>query len=202
MRRLASVVLLAAALAPNLAPAQSGLPPGNTTPDKKSGEIQAPPRSTIEDLLDRLSKSKDEDEAKGIAQLIERRWARSGSDTADLLMSRATEAVHAKDYPLAVELLDRILVLQPGWAEAWYRRASVFHLMDDPASAMADIREALRREPRHFSAWTGLGHILMASDDKPRALEAYRRALKIHPQLSNLQAIVERLTLQIDGHDL
>jgi cytochrome c-type biogenesis protein CcmH/NrfG len=117
-------------------------------------------------------------------------------------MSRATEAVHGKDYPLAVELLDRILVLQPGWAEAWYRRASVFHLMDDPASAMADIREAQRREPRHYSAWTGLGHILMASDDKTRALEAYRRALKIHPQLSNVQSIVERLTLQVDGHDL
>ena len=51
-------------------------------------------------------------------------------------------------------------------------------------------------------AWTGLGHILMSSDDKPHALEAYRRALKIYPQLSVVQTLVERLTPQVEGQDL
>src|SRR3712207_7518034 len=52
--------------------------------------------------------AKDESEANGVANLIERRWSRSGSDTADLLMSRASEALKAKDQALAVELLDRV----------------------------------------------------------------------------------------------
>jgi Tfp pilus assembly protein PilF len=117
-------------------------------------------------------------------------------------MTRATQAVQAKEYPLAIELLDRIIALDPNWTEAWYRRANVFFLLEDPASSMADIRQVLDREPRHFGAWTGLGHIFMASDDKTRALASYRRALKIHPQLSTVQTLVERLAPQVDGQDL
>ena len=194
MRFFASILVLSL-LAAMPAVAQSPTPP--------SQEAKPEPRpSTMDDLFERLAKAKDESEGKGVASLIERRWARSGSDTADVLMTRATQAVQAKEYPLAIELLDRILALEPNWTEAWYRRANVFFLLEDPMSAMADIRQVLDREPRHFGAWTGLGHIFMASDDKARALASYRRALKIHPQLTTVQTLVERLTPQVDGQDL
>jgi Tfp pilus assembly protein PilF len=74
--------------------------------------------------------------------------------------------------------------------------------MDDPIDAMADLKQVLTREPRHFAAWTGLGHIFMNSDDKPRALEAYRKALSIHPKLSSVETLVERLKPSVDGLDL
>jgi Tfp pilus assembly protein PilF len=197
MRFFASILtlLLACAAAPSWA--QTG-GPAPSAPDER----QEPARNSIDDLFDRLAKAASEREGKGIASLIERRWSRSGSDTADLLLSRAGEAAEAKDYALAVELLDRVLALEPDWAEAWYRRANVFFLMDDPVSSMADLSQVLRREPRHFGAWTGLGHIFMSSDDKARAIEAYRRALKIHPQLSTVQTLVERLAPAVDGLDL
>jgi tetratricopeptide (TPR) repeat protein len=160
-----------------------------------------PPAATLDSLFDRLSKAQSEREAEGISSLIERRFARSGSDTADLLLSRAAEAFGKKDFPLAVELIDRVLTLQPNWAEAWYKRATVFYQLDDPVGAMADLHRALQLEPRHFNAWTGLGHILMASDDKARALEAYRRVLKINPQ-SEVKTIVGHLGPEVDGQDL
>ena len=162
----------------------------------------APRASPLDDLFAPLSKAETEREAEGIASLIERRFARSGSDTADLLLSRASEAFEAKDLPLSIELLDRVVTLQPNWAEAWYKRATVFYQLDDPVAAMADLHRVLKLEPRHFNAWTGLGHILMASDDKTRALEAYRRALKINPQLSSVQTIVTRLAPDVDGQSL
>ena len=166
-------------------------------------EQPPPPKPvTLDDLFDRLSKAGSEREAEGISSLIERRFSRSGSDTADLLLSRATEAFGEKNFPLAIELLDRVLALQPNWAEAWYRRATIFYQIDDPVGAMADLHRALKIEPRHFNAWTGLGHILMASDDKGRALEAYRRVLKINPQESSVQTIVKRLAPDVDGQDL
>lgn len=162
----------------------------------------APKPVTLDDLFERLSKAGSEREAEGISKLIERRFARSGSDTADLLLARASQAFEKKNYPLAIELLDRVLALQPNWAEAWYRRATVFYQIDDPVGAMADLSRALKLEPRHFNAWTGLGHILMASDDKARALEAYRRVLTINPQEEKIQTIVKRLTPDVDGQDL
>jgi tetratricopeptide (TPR) repeat protein len=192
---LSALALLAAAPAALAQPAAEPQPPAAT------GRAEAP-RNSLDDLFERLAKATDENEAKGIAGLIERRWARSGSDTADLLMARAGQAIQDKEYPLAVELLDRVLALEPQWVEAWYRRANVFFLMDDPIDAMADLKQVLTREPRHFAAWTGLGHIFMNSDDKPRALEAYRKALSIHPKLSSVETLVERLKPSVDGLDL
>jgi tetratricopeptide (TPR) repeat protein len=171
---------------------------GGPTADAKP----SPQRSSLDELFARLASAKDEAEANGIANLIERRWSRSGSDTADLLMSRATEAIHKKEYPVAVELLDRVLALEPQWAEAWNRRATAFFLLEDTASAMADLRQVLTREPRHFGAWAGLGHIYMSGGDKKRALDAYKRALAIHPHLGKLKSVVERLEPEIEGRDI
>lgn len=165
--------------------------------------IKETPRPvSLDDLFTRLSAAKDEREANGVASLIERRWLRSASDTADLLMSRSGDAIRAKDYPLAIELLDRVIALEPQWAEAWNRRATAFFLLDDPASSMADIRQVLAREPRHFGAWAGLGQIYLSTGDKKRALEAFRRALTIHPHLETIRTAVERLAPEIDGRDL
>jgi tetratricopeptide (TPR) repeat protein len=91
---------------------------------------QARPAALPRRAFARLAAAKDEAEANGIANLIERRWSRSGSDTADLLLSRATEAIHKKEFPVAVELLDRVLALEPQWAEAWNRRATAFYLLE------------------------------------------------------------------------
>jgi cytochrome c-type biogenesis protein CcmH/NrfG len=67
---------------------------------------------------------------------------------------------------------------------------------------MADIRQVIEREPRHFGAWAGLGHMYMASNDRARALEAYRKALALHPHLGKLKEVVDRLAPEIDGRDL
>ena len=197
MRRHAFLIALILAAAPGAALAQAKADP------KPAAEAAKPRKpATLDELFTRLAAAKDESEANGVANLIERRWARSGSDTADLLMSRAEEALKAKEFPLAVELLDRVLTLRPEWAEAWHRRATAFFLLDDPVSAIADIQRVLTREPRHFGAWAGLGHIYVSGGDKKRALEAYRKALAIHPYLAKLRDAIERLTPEIDGRDI
>jgi tetratricopeptide (TPR) repeat protein len=162
----------------------------------------APRAVTLDSLFERLAKAGSEREADGVASLIERRLSRSGSDTADLLLTRAAKALDEKDYPLCVEMLDRILALEPQWAEAWYRRALVFYMLDDPVSALADLHQAVKLEPRHFGAWTALGHLFMASDEKAQALVAYRKVLQINPQTPSIQTIVSRLGLDVDGQDL
>jgi tetratricopeptide (TPR) repeat protein len=201
MRRL---VFFAALAAPLVAFPGEGFaqPKLSAEPLAPSKNADAGRRATLDDLFSRLTAAKDETEAKGIANLIERRWLRSGSDTADLLMTRATEAINAKEYPLAIELLDRVIALQPDWAEAWNRRATAFFLLDDPASSMADIRQVLSREPRHFGAWAGLGHIYMSGGDKRRALEAYRKALAIYPRLEQVREMLDRLAPEVDGRDI
>jgi tetratricopeptide (TPR) repeat protein len=197
---LAAVSLMLPASALAQTPLTIDRAPGTDRPAPKAEPVRRP--STLDDLFARLEASRDEAEAKGIASLIERRFAQSGSPTADLLLARASEAIEKGDPALAVEILDRVSVLKPDWAEVWSRRAIAFHLLDDPASALADLRQVLSREPRHYEALAALGHIEMAGGREARALEAYRRALALHPHMPKLKDIVERLSHTVDGRSL
>jgi tetratricopeptide (TPR) repeat protein len=179
-------------------------PPAPPAQSQQDEQAEAPRKGppTLDDLFARLSAAKDEDEAKGVAGIIERRWMRSGSDTADLLLTRALEALQSDDQPLAIELLDRVIALQPGWAEAWNKRATVFFMMGDYTRSMADLREVLSLEPRHFSALAGMGAIFSATGDDKHAYEAYKKALGINPWLSEVKEAVEKMAPEYEGRDI
>ena len=63
----------------------------------------------------------------------------------------------------------------------------------DFANALADIREVLVREPRHFGALSGLGMIMQEVGDDKHALDAFRRALAVHPHLEKIPDLVKTL---------
>ncbi|MBA4271175.1 MAG: hypothetical protein C0447_17455, partial [Methylobacterium sp.] len=159
------------------------------------------PAATLERLFERLAAAQSPEEAKGIANLIQRRWARSGSATADLLMTRAQTAMKEKRLELAIELLDRVISLDPDWAEGWNQRANALFLAGDSIRSMLDIGETLKREPRHYGAMMGLGTILRQQGDDKRAMVAYRRALEIYPQLEAVKNAVDSLKIEVDGRD-
>ena len=163
-----------------------------------------PPRSpaaTLERLFQRLHDAATQEEAEGVARLIQRRWARSGSDTADLLMTRAQQALKDKQNELAIELLDRVISLKPDWAEAWNQRANALYLMGDSIRSMLDIGETLKREPRHYGAMMGLGMILRQQGDDKAAMTAFRKALEVYPQFDAVKKAVDSLKTEVDGRD-
>lgn len=193
------------ALAQPAPPTRAPGPPATEKVERPSAET-AParprtPAATLDRLFERLAAAKTPEEAKGIANLIQRRWARSGSDTADLLMSRAQEALKQKRLELAVELLDRVITLQPGWAEGWNQRANALYLAGDQIRAMIDIGEALKREPRHYGAMMGLALILRQQGDDKRAMVAYRQVLAVYPLMDNVKDAVDALKYEVDGRD-
>jgi tetratricopeptide (TPR) repeat protein len=156
----------------------------------------------IDALYDRLAKAKTDDEAKGISGALERAQLRSGSDTADLLMTRALTAIQAGNSEVAVEILTSIVKLDPDFTEAWNKRATLYYLKNDYARSMADIAETLKRDPRHFGAWAGLGMILRETGDKKRAYEAFKHALAINPHLDTVQKALDELKPDVEGRDI
>jgi tetratricopeptide (TPR) repeat protein len=194
----------AAAVAQDAPPPRPGIVAPSDTDDNPVAPSAPPartPAATLNRLFERLAAAKTSEEAQGIARLIQRRWARSGSDTADLLMTRAQSAMRAKQLELAIELLDRVISLQPDWAEGWNQRANALFISGDPIRSMLDIGEALKREPRHYGAMMGLGTILRQQGDDKRAMVAYRRALEVYPQMEAIKNAVEALTAEVDGRD-
>lgn len=156
----------------------------------------------LDALYVRLKAADDEEDAKGVAAAIERVWMRSGSDTADLLMTRAVAAMAGRDMKTAEALLDSVVSIEPGWAEGWNKRAMVRFHGDNIDGAMADLEHALKIDPRHFVALSGLGVILSKAGLDKRALDAYRRALDIYPQQPEIKKSVEKLQIEVEGRDI
>ncbi len=198
---LAASAVLVPALTPVRAqgsPGHEWLTPPSHVPRGERGE----PTYSLNTLFDALKIAPDEASAKAIEDRIWSVWMVSGSDTCTLLMSRARAATDAKDYDLALKLLDAVTEIKPSYIEAWNRRATIYYLKQDYAHALADIAQVLAREPRHFGAWSGLGLILQDIGDDKHALEAYRRALAIDPHLENLSEVVKTLTEKVEGRDI
>ncbi|ESR23099.1 tetratricopeptide repeat protein [Lutibaculum baratangense] len=153
----------------------------------------------VELLLDRLSESASPEGAGRIERRILANWSRSGSDTVDLLMNRAAEAMAAKEHDRALLYLDRVVTIAPGYAEGWNRRATLHYLRNDYARSLNDIGRVLALQPRHFGALNGLGLVLDELDQDGPALEAFRRALDVHPYLDGAEERVNRLSKSVDG---
>ncbi len=81
---------------------------------------------SLDDLFAKLKDNPTSPAGGRIEQEILRRFSHSGSPTADLLMSWAVEAMDAKNFPLALDVLDQIIVIKPDFAEAWNKRATVY----------------------------------------------------------------------------
>ena len=152
-----------------------------------------------EEMFDRLEQAPTDEEAESVAMDIWASWLESGSPTVDILMERAVEAQAYGDVKHARELYDRVIRIQPDYAEGWHRRASLFLQREQYDEALRDLNETLRCEPRHFGAWYTLGAMLESLGSQKEALDAYREALEIYPRMEAAEQGVARLQQAVDG---
>jgi tetratricopeptide (TPR) repeat protein len=210
--RLQKVILAAAGLAvvlvaaPSLALAQDE--PRATATKKppeapaKLAKVGADKTRGLDFLFGALKAAPDEASAKHVEARIWAIWMQTPSDTAALLMMRAKIAMEAQQMEVALKLLDAIIKLRPDWTEAWNRRATLHYVQNDYARSLADIRQVLAREPRHFGALAGLGMIMQDLGDDKHALEAFRKALAINPHLEKVPDLVKTLSEKVEGRDI
>src|SRR5579872_237775 len=151
----ASAAIAAHAAEPSPAPSAPLVEPPAKLPHVQRGD----PAHNLDFLFEALKLAPDDETAKAIENRIWALWIVSRSDTTNLLMMRVKTAVEAKDDDIALKLLSAIIKIKPDYVEAWNRRATIYYTRKDYGKALADIREVLKREPRHFGALAGLGLI-------------------------------------------
>src|SRR5690606_36059584 len=115
---------------------------------------------------------------------------------------RAVDAQTIGDYETARAFYDRTIMLEPDYAEAWNRRATLFLNDENFPEALRDLNGALRVEPRHFGAWAGLGIMMETMGAEAEALDAYRQALEIYPFMAQARQAEKRLSRMAEGQGL
>jgi tetratricopeptide (TPR) repeat protein len=202
--RLALLVAAVAAAAPVASLAQDLLPKQQRKlPDApgKAPKVSSDKRG-LDFLFGALKAAPDVASAKHVEAKIWTLWLQTPSDTTALLMTRAKAAMDAQQMDIALKLLDAIVKLRPDYVEGWNRRATLYYLRNDYARSLQDIEQVLSREPRHFGALAGLGMIMQDLGDDKRALEAFRKALAVHPHLEKVPELVKTLTEKVEGRDI
>ncbi len=170
--------------------------PGAAAADANAGTAVAPPPATTTDvqraqrldtLFAELKAARGVDEGRAIERDIVHLWLESGDVGIDELMSNAITAMSIQAYTLALNYLDTVVATKPDYAEGWNKRATVYFMVDRLQDSIADIQRTLALEPRHFGALAGLGMIMVKLGDKERAVQAFKAALAIDPNLEEVQ---------------
>ncbi|TCT06830.1 tetratricopeptide repeat protein [Aquabacter spiritensis] len=187
---------------PRSADARSADPRAGAAPPPSRPALPRDRRTQLDALFEALRLAPDEASSKALGTRLDSVFAQTGSMSADILMGRADLAAQAKEYDLALELLDSALVVVPDNLAILSRRAAIKYAQDDYAGSLADLGEVLTREPRHYTALLGLALIMREVGDDKRALEAARRALAVNPNLDAAKDIEESLTITVEGREI
>jgi tetratricopeptide (TPR) repeat protein len=201
---LAGLITLSAGL-PAAAQTNRAAPQGDKAEDgkaKRSRPNNVDRSKDIEFLFGALKAAPDAAAARVVESRIQALWMVSGSDTTDLLMTRAKKALDLKDVDLSIQLLDAVIETKPDYVEGWNRRATLYFMKKDFGASLADLRQVLAREPRHFGALVGLGMILQEIDEDKMALTVLRRALELHPHLPRIGDMIKTLTEKVEGRPI
>ena len=203
MRVFVPLVLLSLIAAGPVAAAGPDLPPPPADGRERLVSVMpADAAADLDRLFASLAAARSRAEAAGIEADIRRRWAASGSATADLLLSWTAKAVAAGNAAGALDILDELTVRLPAFAEAYYRRGTL-HLMTDRLSpAIGDFQTVLRIEPRHFMAMKDLAVLLEDLGQHERALEVLRRLQTIDPHFDGLDEAIEAIVAGSHGRDI
>lgn len=140
----------------------------------------------LDDLFARLRLATAPTEIETLQNGIWQVWLTTNDLALDKELEAGMRAMQAADQTLAITHFTRIIQLNPGFAEAWNKRATAHYLRGEYRASLADIAETLRREPRHFGALWGQAGILRQLGEYQRALRVLDRLAAICPHLPGL----------------
>ena len=120
-------------------------------------------------------------------------WSRSGDAAIDRLLESGVVEMGAKRYPRAIEIFSEVIGRRPDFAEGWNKRATAYYLAGELRKSLADCDEVMKRNPQHFGALSGYGQIYVRLEEHEKAIEYFRHALAVNPNLTDLEIVIRGL---------
>lgn len=127
-------------------------------------------------------------------------WTRAGNEAerqelAVIIRLNAAQ-LHREVVARATKLIERA----PWFAEAWHQRAVAYFSLGRLVESIRDCHQALEINPYHFIAATSMGQAYLELQNPVSALECFRRALRLNPDLEGVRVQVTRLTRTVEDN--
>jgi Flp pilus assembly protein TadD len=149
--------------------------------------------SMLDTLFTKLRDATDPVAVQNLEAAIWEQWTVPSDAGQRTLMVQGIGQMNAGDLAGALGTFSELIKAAPDLPEAWNKRATVQWLRGDFPASVKDICETVKREPRHFGAYSGLGMIRAEMGENGRAVAAFELARKYNPHIVGIDAEIARL---------
>jgi len=120
-------------------------------------------------------------------------WPRVGTERERRTLSLIIRLNSAQQFEAAIRRATEMLERTAWLAEAWNQRAIAHFSLEHFEEAVRDCHQTLEINPYHFAAAAGMGQAYLKLGNPEAALESFRRALRLNPDLEAVRVQVARL---------
>ncbi len=126
-------------------------------------------------------------------------WRRDGNVRHRQQLSRICRLNHGSQYEQAVSEATALIDDAPWFAETWNQRGIGLFAQRRFEESANDCHQTLELNGYHFGAAVGMAHCYLELDEPVAALENFRRALALHPDLEDVRVQIEYLERALEG---
>lgn len=149
--------------------------------------------AVLDTLFVKLRDATDPSAIRTLEAAIWEQWVMVPDMSQRALMMQGIAEMQQQQLKASIETFTRLITVAPDLSEAWNKRATAHWLMGNFPASLADICETVKREPRHFGAFSGLGMIRAERGENARAVAAFERARKWNPHIAGIDGEIARL---------
>ena len=155
-------------------------------------------KKEIDKLFIQLKSALNFENSKKIEDKIWDLWTTHPSkNNLTKLLADGSSAMMDNKLDAAYDKFTEVIELDPNWAEAWNKRATVLYLMGKYELSQADINKVLEIEKRHFGALSGQGLVQIALKNYEKAIDSYIKAHRIHPFMKSPMIMIEKIKIEL-----
>ena len=147
----------------------------------------------LDKLFNELKKNISSSSPK-IAEQIWTLWSTHPTDEKlTSILDEGSRLVQDQKLVKAIDIFTDAIEMDPTWAEAWNKRATVYYMVGEFQKSQDDIDKVLELESRHFGALAGQGMVNIQLKNYDKAKLSYQKAQEIYPAMKSSKVMIEQI---------
>ena len=149
--------------------------------------------SKLDQLFIELKKN-DLKLSSNIEQQIWKLWSTHPTDQKlTAMLNEGSMLINDRKLFKAIKIFTEAIEIDPNWAEAWNKRATVYYLIGEYEKSQNDIDKVLKLEKRHFGALAGQGLVNIELQNYEKAILSYKMIEEVYPSMRSPKIMIKQI---------